>query len=467
MIIGISGPSGVGKSIISSLIKKFMSKNNPLLICGDDYHKWERNNNNWNYYTHYNPAANNLEKALEDLQSLKNGNDIKIKHYNHDTGFFDDSINIHFSNTIIFEGLHSLSDIFKNLIDLKIYVDTDEILKTEWKIKRDTQRRGYTKEQVLNIIKKRKNDEIKYIIPQKQNADIIIKFSLDEKKSVVFSYICNNQKYKTFIEEFSIFYNNIQNFITLCKTISYDYSLVQNKGGNISCKLNNQEMLITCSGNSLTDVNVDVNYTIFNYYQFLNEYLRFDNYFDVVKSCSYQSIASMESGIHAIFKNKFVVHLHPIHLNTILCSKNCETILKDIFIDLKYDFCEYIDPGENLYNYFKNKTIKNNVYFLQNHGLIVVGDEIEDVLKIINFVNDSCKSWIVKKSMSFLPYYKTKIDKNIPPLFPDAALIEKIKDVNLLIYKNIVDCDLIPNFLSEKNIENLKNMKFENYRMNK
>ena len=54
--IAITGDSGSGKTTISNAISNTYT-NSILLEC-DRYHKWERDNINWNNYTHLNPDAN-------------------------------------------------------------------------------------------------------------------------------------------------------------------------------------------------------------------------------------------------------------------------------------------------------------------------------------------------------------------------------------------------------------------------
>ena len=54
-----------------------------------------------------------------------------------------------------------------HLYNLKIFVDTNEYLKIKWKIQRDVNERGYTLEKVLNQIKDRQDDYLKYIYPQR------------------------------------------------------------------------------------------------------------------------------------------------------------------------------------------------------------------------------------------------------------------------------------------------------------
>ena len=59
-------------------------------------------------------------------------------------------------------------------------MDTDEELKRKWKIKRDTKERGHSLEKVSESIKKREGDFNAYILPQKENADLIVKFFTDD-----------------------------------------------------------------------------------------------------------------------------------------------------------------------------------------------------------------------------------------------------------------------------------------------
>jgi uridine kinase len=169
--IAITGDSGSGKTTISNILKDLF-KNSFLLEC-DRYHKWERNNKIWDNITHLNPEANYITKMTTDVFDLKFGNSIYQVNYDHVTGKFTDTEMIESKENIIVCGLHSLY-IQKNLINLKIYMDTDENLKIPWKIKRDIEKRGYSIEKILFQIESRKKDFYKYIYPQKEKADIII-----------------------------------------------------------------------------------------------------------------------------------------------------------------------------------------------------------------------------------------------------------------------------------------------------
>jgi len=171
--IAITGDSGSGKTTISNILKELFI-NSFLLEC-DRYHKWERGNENWQKFTHLNPDANYITKMTEDVFDLKIGNNIFQIDYDHKTGKFTDKEIIESKENIIVCGLHSLY-IPNSILNLKIYMDTDENLRTYWKIKRDTIKRGYSIEKILSQIESRKDDFEKYIYPQKKNSDVIINF---------------------------------------------------------------------------------------------------------------------------------------------------------------------------------------------------------------------------------------------------------------------------------------------------
>jgi len=59
-------------------------------------------------------------------------------------------------------------------------MDTDDVLRKKWKIKRDTKIRGYKIDHVLDQINLREEDYKKYVNPQKEKADVIVNFYTDE-----------------------------------------------------------------------------------------------------------------------------------------------------------------------------------------------------------------------------------------------------------------------------------------------
>lgn len=177
-LISIAGESGVGKTTISNSLESFYGEDVVLKLSGDDLHKWPRNHNNWHLITHLNPDANDLHLGDLHLESLLSGHPIARSHYNHDTGEFDQAKIIYPKQIIINEGLHAFYTAFSNnKSNCKIFVDACERLRIHWKIRRDTECRGYKRWEVENTIKLRKGDAGKLKENQMENADLIIKIS--------------------------------------------------------------------------------------------------------------------------------------------------------------------------------------------------------------------------------------------------------------------------------------------------
>lgn len=176
--IAISGDSGTGKTTISNILTSLF--NDSFILECDRYHKWERNDENWEKYTHLNPEANYITKMSSDVFDLKIGKNVYQVNYDHCNGKFTNKEKIESSDNIIVCGLHCLY-LPENIINLKIYMDTDDNLRIPWKIKRDIEKRGYTIEKILEQINSRKSDFQKYILPQKEKADIIINFFTDKE----------------------------------------------------------------------------------------------------------------------------------------------------------------------------------------------------------------------------------------------------------------------------------------------
>ncbi len=176
-MIGIGGDSAAGKSTLTHAISAVFEPQNTEIIRGDDMHKWERGNENWKTFTHLDPRANKLHEDLIQAKSLKTGQKIKRSFYDHNTGKFTLPTFLKPNKLIIFEGLHSFylqnqADVY----DLKIFMEPAEDLRVWWKVQRDVAKRGYSPEQVLEQLKKREEDSLKYIRSQSEQADMVASF---------------------------------------------------------------------------------------------------------------------------------------------------------------------------------------------------------------------------------------------------------------------------------------------------
>ena len=167
-IIGIAGDSASGKTKFYKKITTIFS-DKLLHIEGDGDHKWERGNINWQRLTHLDPKANNIHNQAYALSELKNNKAVYRSDYNHNNGKFNKPVLVKPKDIITLTGLHPFYlPVQRKICDLKIFLDTQEELRKLWKIKRDTQNRGYSIEEVLSQIKSRSKDSLMHIIPQKK-----------------------------------------------------------------------------------------------------------------------------------------------------------------------------------------------------------------------------------------------------------------------------------------------------------
>lgn len=182
-LLGIAGDSGSGKTTLTELLTGIFRERNTAVIAGDDMHKWERGDDMWQDYTHLDPLANELHSDIKNIYAIKQGKTITRRHYDHATGKFTEPKTYEAKRLVIFEGLHVFFlDKVRKAFDLKIYVAPEDQLRLHWKIIRDSEKRGYTKEQILSILEKRKDDSEKFIAVQEKHSDVV--FSLRNNVSL-------------------------------------------------------------------------------------------------------------------------------------------------------------------------------------------------------------------------------------------------------------------------------------------
>lgn len=461
-LISISGSSGVGKTTIAKLICMALPHDSTVLISGDDLHLWERNHEKWKQYTHLNPAANDLDRGYTDILDLKHNKTILRKCYKHDTGTFDEGIKIYPKSIIVYEGLHALHDErIRNISTINFFVDTDEDLKTKWKIERDTKKRGYSKQQVLDTITRRREDEKNFIDPQKKYADIIVKFK-KENNNIVLDFQTKTQKHDALIKAIKEVYDNHINFLSICKQLADDIDLVQYKGGNISIKIKDT-LIITSSGIPFKDISIFSGYSVCDRNKIPLYFRGEDHYEKTITTCKLmesQERPSMEIGFH----NKLghaVIHTHPIYLNCILCSKESKNIIQEIFKQFVYKYISYVSPGADLSNEIHSDC---NIFFLENHGLIVSHDDIQVALSISKQINEISKKWLQEKINNFIKFNEINLFCQYPSLFPDAAVLTINKNINSYIHETLFAAGLTPNPLSDMEQQKLKNIEAEKYR---
>jgi phosphoribulokinase len=177
IILGIVGDSAAGKTTLTRGIAQVLGEENVTVICTDDYHRYDRKQRAEIGISALHPDCNYLDIIQQHLELLRVGQPILKPIYNHNTGEFDPPEYVRPSQFVIVEGLLGYSTRgMRDSYDVKVYLAPPEDLRYLWKIKRDTRKRGYQEEQVLDQLKKREPDSEAYIRPQRQWADVIVTF---------------------------------------------------------------------------------------------------------------------------------------------------------------------------------------------------------------------------------------------------------------------------------------------------
>lgn len=174
--IGVAGDSGSGKTTFTQSIRDIFGENLVTTITLDDYHLYDREERKVRHITPLHPEANRLDQLEHDMVELREGRTIDKPVYNHATGRFDPPIKFSPGKIMIFEGLHTLfTPKLRENLDFTLFVEPDPEVKIEWKLRRDMNLRGYTREQVMAELGPRKEDYHRYIAPQQEYADVVVR----------------------------------------------------------------------------------------------------------------------------------------------------------------------------------------------------------------------------------------------------------------------------------------------------
>lgn len=185
IILGIVGDSAAGKTTLTKGIADILGPEKVTVICTDDYHRYDRAQRAEMGISALHPDCNYLDIMQQHLSLLRTGQAILKPIYNHHTGAFDPPEYIEPRQFIIVEGLLGYSTrAMRDAYDIKVYLAPPEKLRSTWKLKRDTRKRGYNEEQVLEQLRKREPDSESFIRPQRQWADVVVSFYPSEQEKL-------------------------------------------------------------------------------------------------------------------------------------------------------------------------------------------------------------------------------------------------------------------------------------------
>lgn len=177
IILGIVGDSAAGKTTISHGLEQILGPERVTHICTDDYHRYDRTERAELGITPLHPDANYMEVMERHIEMLHYGQPILKPVYSHSNGTLVRPEYIQPKEFIIIEGLLGFhTEVLRRFFDVKVFLDPPEDLRRAWKVKRDTTKRGYTREQVLAEMDKREDDSRDFIRPQREYTDLVVSF---------------------------------------------------------------------------------------------------------------------------------------------------------------------------------------------------------------------------------------------------------------------------------------------------
>jgi phosphoribulokinase len=175
-IIGVAGDSGSGKTTFTNEIRHIFGEELVSTITLDDYHTEDRAMRKVSGRLPLDPEVNKLDLAAQHLGELKKGKPIVKPVYDHGTGAFGKDVLFEPTKIVIVEGLHPFyTDELRSNIDFGIYVDPDREVKWAWKVRRDVEKRGHSKETVEKEIMRREPLYKRFIDHQKIYAQVVVK----------------------------------------------------------------------------------------------------------------------------------------------------------------------------------------------------------------------------------------------------------------------------------------------------
>ena len=182
--VAIAGDSGTGKDSLTNALKRLFPTGECQVIEGDNYHVYERGAAEWSTLTHLNPLANDLATMRDDALKARTRNVISPRTYDHGTGRFQQARSIAPGDLVVINGLHALYlNSADHVFDIGVYLEMEESLRCELKIRRDVENRGAAESVVRDSLERRRPDAERFVQPQISEADLIFTILKDHLAS--------------------------------------------------------------------------------------------------------------------------------------------------------------------------------------------------------------------------------------------------------------------------------------------
>ncbi len=179
-LVGLAGGSASGKTTFIRKLSEVFGQDKVCVITQDNYYKGLseqlRDKNGMVNFDH--PTGIDFSRIKKDLRKLLKGKTVKLVEYTfNNPDIFPKEIVYSPAPIVLLEGLFVFADKSLNkMFDYRLYIDADDDVTLDRRLKRDTAERGMTNDEVMyqweNHVQPAYNEFLK---PHKPAADYIIK----------------------------------------------------------------------------------------------------------------------------------------------------------------------------------------------------------------------------------------------------------------------------------------------------
>lgn len=179
ILIGIAGGTGSGKTTLADKLVDSFGNDEVSILRHDNYYKRhdemcyeERSKLNYDH-----PDAFDTELLCEHIHTLKTGKAVQMPVYDYSIhNRSDETIQVNPAPVIVLEGILIFAEQrLCELMDIKVFVDTDADVRILRRIVRDVNKRGRSLDSVIDqYLTTVKPMHDQFVEPSKRRADIII-----------------------------------------------------------------------------------------------------------------------------------------------------------------------------------------------------------------------------------------------------------------------------------------------------
>jgi uridine kinase len=179
IVIGVAGGTGSGKTTVSEAILDRVGRGKIAFLQHDSYYRdrshlppEERPNANFDH-----PDALESELLAQHLSSLKAGRAVEVPLYDYTSHTRRaETVRVEPRSVILVEGILIFAEkTLRELMDIKVFVDTDADVRFIRRLQRDISERGRTVETVIRQYTETVRPmHLEFVEPSKRYADIII-----------------------------------------------------------------------------------------------------------------------------------------------------------------------------------------------------------------------------------------------------------------------------------------------------